>query len=195
MKRLTPFFFVLVLLLNFQLFSQSKTPIKSKYLFGSANFMLSWLPDPLALRQFGVMRIPGVTHIPLHIDVGGFYVPRNDKTLWGGVMEVTIERYSTSENWFQIETYQPSFSVFYFLDQNICANGMFARCDVGPAILRIASGDAGWEYTRFGFGFLVSTGYVFNIQTIPFTISAQYSQKIFSGKSHHFASFGPGVFF
>jgi hypothetical protein len=85
----------------------------------SINRMFPFVPEPLKTRVSSLIIVPGIRHVPVHIDGFGYYRPRGDRWLYGGILQLCIDRYSAYRNWFQTEYYQPSFSMIYFPDNPI----------------------------------------------------------------------------
>lgn len=165
---------------------------KPSYFFWSANYMFAKYPQPLASRTSFALHVPTSTHIPLHLDAFGYYRAWNDLTLIGGVMRIDVDRYSAYGESLQIESYQPSISAFHYLDGQV-GSGLFVRGDVGPAFLRVYSGDRRTETTNFGWGYLLGTGASMTLRSVTVLTSFNYAYKSFHGKIYQFFSMGLGV--
>lgn len=164
---------------------------KSHYFLMGANYMVPSYPEPLESRAAFASHIPKSTHIPLHLDALGYYRTYGNLTLIGGNMQVDVNRYSAYGETLQIEYYQPSFSAFHYLDGKIGA-GLFIRGDLGPALMRLSSGDRGTEKTNFGWGYLFGTGVAVGVRSSILLASVQYAHKSFHGKSYNLYSMGLG---
>lgn len=174
---------------------QAQDTLKSYYQLWSVNRLFPMMPEPLKTRISALSIVPGIRHFPVHLDGFGYYRPRGDRWLYGGVLQLCIDRYSAYNQWFQIEYYQPSASVIYFLDKPINHSGLYVRGDAGPALMRLASKDAGHEKIILGFGILTSGGYSFRYHKIHIMLSVNYSFKLLGFKPYHFISTGPGLMF
>ena len=166
--------------------------IKPRYFLLSVNYLVPDYPEPVASRAAFASHIPESTHIPLHVDALGYYRAYGNLTLMGAVMQIDIDRYSAYGESLQIECYQPSFSVFHYLDGQIGA-GLFARGDIGPAFMRLYSGDRGTEKTNFGWGYLLGAGAALGIRSTILLASINYAHKSFQGASYNFYSMGLGI--
>lgn len=164
---------------------------KPRYFYGSVNYMFPKYTEPLASRASFASRVPASAHIPLHFDAIGYYFGYGKLTLIGGVMQVDIDRYSAYNEKLQVEYYQPSFSVFHYLDGQI-GSGLFIRGDIGPAFLRISSNDQGTEKFNPGWGYLLGAGASLAAQSTILFASVNYAHKSFHGKSYQFISMGLG---
>ncbi len=97
-------------------------------------------------------------HIPLNLDLLGFYWPRGEHLLMGFVVNAFGDRYELGGDWIQINGYTYSLSVINFL-QNRIGQGPFMRLDVGPALLLADTNFFGSETSDWGWGFLGGVGY------------------------------------
>lgn len=165
---------------------------KPRYFYGSVNYMFPKYTEPLASRASFASRVPESAHIPLHIDAVGYYFDYKKLTLIGGVMQVDIDRYSAYSEKLQVEYYQPSFSVFHYLDGQI-GSGLFIRGDIGPAFLRISSNDQGTEKFNPGWGYLLGAGASLSTGSTILLASANFASKSFHDKSYRFFSLGLGI--
>ncbi len=174
---------------------QAKDTIKSHYHIWSVNLMFPTVPEPLKTRVSSLSIVPGIRHIPVHLDGFGFYRPRGNRWLYGASVQICIDRYSAYGNWLQIEYYQTSASVIYFLDKPLGQSGLYVRGDAGPALIRLASKDAGHEKINLGFGMLTSCGYSIRYRTVHILLSVNYSFKLLGLKPYQFISTGMGMMF
>ncbi|MBL7995027.1 hypothetical protein JNM05_06600 [bacterium] len=165
--------------------------VKPRYFYGSVNYMFPKYTEPLASRASFASRVPQSAHVPLHLDAVGYYFGHGKLTLIGVVMQIDIDRYSAYSEKLQIENYQPSFSVFHYLDGQI-GSGLFIRGDLGPAFLRISSNDQGTEKSNLGWGYLFGTGASLAVPSTTLFASVNYAHKSFHGKSYQFISLGLG---
>lgn len=183
----------LILVIWIWIFEQAATAQDTKpdYILLSANYLVPSYPEPLKSRSAFASHVPNTSHVPMHFDVPGYYRASGDLTLIGGVMQVDVDRYSSYGENLQIEYYQPSLSAFHYLDGKIGA-GLFIRGDLGPALMRLSSGDRGTEKTNFGWGYLFGTGVAVGVRSSILLASVQYAHKSFHGKSYNFYSMGLG---
>lgn len=152
------------------------------------------LPEPSNSRAQFAGEAPGFVHIPLHMDIFGYYLSFGRKTLIGGTIQFGVDRYSAYGNSFQIEHYQPSASYIYFLDEHI-GSGLFVRLDAGPAMIRIASNDRGTEHSDIGIGGACSVGFSVPIKNAAMFPAVHFAFKSVAGKRYNFFSTGFGILF
>jgi hypothetical protein len=184
---------LLLIVFCFNLEAQNIEHLKTRYLFFGLNYMIPKYSQPLATRTFSVRQVPDISHVPLHMDALGIYKLKGKQILWGGVLHLTLDRFWNESNFLQIENYQPSFSVFYFIDNPPGKTGLFLRGDLGPVLMRVSSGDSGTENVNIGLGALLTTGLAISIRSRTYLLSANYSYKLIRSNSSQFLSFGFGL--
>jgi len=172
----------------------SQSDVKPHYFYSGAGYTFPKFPEPLHSRVQFIEIMPGVSHIPVSVQPIGYYRSRGDRLLWGGVVQVDLDRFSLGDRSLQIEQYQSSFSFFYFLEKKI-ASGLFIRGDFGPAVLRLSSGDQGMEKLSVGWGLLIAGGSAFKIRSQPILSSIHYAYKSIHGKKYSLFSIGFGLLY
>ena len=111
--------------------------------------------------------LPGVSvdHLALALDMFGFYWPRGDRTLVGGIVNGSVDTYAYSVFGEDVEldifNYLYGISAMHFLADKI-GQGPFVRVDMGLArhvVEAEAFGEEDEEASDWGTGILVGGGY------------------------------------
>ena len=133
--------------------------LESWYTYWGLGYANNSYPDELqdALDEFN--DLPGVDHIALALDAFGFYWPRGDRTLVGGIVNSSADLYEVASVNEEINIYHYLFAVsaMHFLTHKI-GQGPFVRADVGLASISVESGQEVAE-SDWGTGFLLGGGY------------------------------------
>ena len=136
----------------------------------------------------------GVSHTSLSVDSFGFYWPRGQKTLVGGVFNTFSDFFEGSDSFSSVEinSYNSLYSIsaMHFLSPKI-GQGFFVRADAGLALhyakvkLDLLGVDEEDEATSdWGSGFLVGGGYGFPITSgTRLLLNANVSQRYIEGES------------
>ena len=130
----------------------------------------------------------GVSHTSLSVDSFGFYWPRGQKTLVGGVINTFADFFEGNDllSSAEINSYNSLYSIsaMHFLSPKI-GQGFFVRADAGLALhyaevkLDILGNEADSEWTsEWGSGFLIGGGYGFPITSgTRLLLNANVSQR------------------
>ena len=100
---------------------------------------------------------PRVEKASIAIDMLGFYWPKNEQTLFGGIINGFADRYELDQEHIQINNYIYSFSVIHFLNNRI-GQGPFFRGDIGASRIVVQMSDYETEASTWGVGGLLGLG-------------------------------------
>ena len=139
--------------------------------------------------------LPGVDHIALALDMFGFYWPRGDRTLVGGIVNSSADVYEITEDLVTVEmdiyNYLYAISTMHFLTHEI-GQGPFVRADVGLALQSVeidlseANEEAEIEIeatSDWGAGFLLGGGYGIPVTSgTRLLVNANFSLRRIAGE-------------
>ena len=111
-------------------FAENK--LESWYIYWGLGYADNAYPDDLEEVLDDLEDLPGVDHLALSLDMFGFYWPRSDRTLVGGIVNGSADTYEVVGVEMNIYNYLYAFSVIHFLTNRI-GQGPFVRADVGFA--------------------------------------------------------------
>ena len=139
--------------------------LESWYTYWGLGYASNTYPDQLQDVLDGLEDVPGVSvdHLPFALDILGFYWPRGDRTLLGGIVNGTADTYrirnqsAGSEGELDIYNYLYGMSAMRFLTHEI-GQGPFLRADLGLA-RHVATGEGDEEESDWGTGILLGGGY------------------------------------
>lgn len=145
--------------------------LESWYTYWGLGYASNTYPNGFFVNK--INDLSGIDHIALALDMLGFYWPRGDRTLVGGIVNASVDAYSDTGGLtfaeLDIHHYLYALSAMHFLTHKI-GRGPFVRADVGLARRRseLVIGEVKegfkekWESGRtsdFGTGFLLGGGY------------------------------------
>ena len=134
--------------------------------------------------------LPGVDHIALALDMFGFYWPRGDRTLVGGIVNSSADVYEITEDLVTVEmdiyNYLYAISTMHFLTHEI-GRGPFVRADVGLARLSaevdLEAIEIIDETSDWGAGFLLGGGYGIPVTSgTRLLVNANFSLRRIAGE-------------
>ncbi len=185
---------ILFMLQAAQIHPQDSSGHEIKYYYSGLNYIFPSYPDDLQRRISILRRSPGVSRTPAGIDVIGLYWPYGNK-LAGVTMRWSVDNYSGYGNRFTVEYYRISGSVLYYFIHPEKRDKLFFRGDLGPACLRLSSGDKGTEKINFGWGVLAGFGYAFRIRSVSVMPAYHYSIMFIMNKKHRMSDVGVGMLY
>ena len=110
--------------------------LESWYTYWGLGYANNTYPEELQNDLDEFNDFPGVDHIALALDTFGFYWPRGNRTLVGGIVNGNADVYEATENLVTVEidiyNYLYAISAMHFLTHEI-GQGPFVRADVGLA--------------------------------------------------------------
>lgn len=136
----------------------AQTSIESWYTYWGLGYANPTYTGPLDNVLDQVRDIDGMENISIGIDMLGFYLPLNNQTMLGGIINGWGDSYTYNEQEMQINGYLYSASAMYFLQSNI-GDGFFLRGDLGAAKMLITATGAKDTSSDWGWGVLVGGGY------------------------------------
>ena len=135
--------------------------LESWYTYWGGGFAQNTYPDELEETLDLLEDTAGVDHFAMGLDILGFYWPRDEQTLWGGVISGSIDTYEVAGFEADISNYLYAFSAMRFLTNRI-GQGPFVRADVGFARHAGDVKTTGSELSTtsdWGTGLLLGAGY------------------------------------
>ena len=136
--------------------------LESWYTYWGLGYANNTYPDELQAVRYDLNDLSGVDHFALALDTFGFYWPRGDGTLVGGIVNGSADVYESSDiELMTLYNFLYAFSTMHFLTREI-GQGLFVRADLGLArqSAEIDIGVAEIEATSdWGTGFLLGVGY------------------------------------
>lgn len=145
--------------------------LESWYTYWGLGYVDNTYPGELQDVLDEIDDLPGgdVDHLALALDMFGFYWPRGDRTLVGGIVNGSVDTYEVSllgeDLEIDIYNYLYGISAMHFLANQI-GQGPFVRIDLGLA-RHVAESDALGEETKeasdWGTGILLGGGYGFPV--------------------------------
>ena len=145
--------------------------LESWYTYWGLGYVNNSYPGELQDVLDEIDDLPGgdVDHLALALDIFGFYWPRGDRTLVGGIVNGSVDTYEVSlfgeDLEIDIYNYLYGMSAMHFLSHEI-GQGPFVRVDLGLArhvVEAEALGEEDEEATDWGTGILLGGGYGFPV--------------------------------
>ena len=140
--------------------------LESWYTYWGLGYVNNAYPGELQELLDEIDDLPGgdVDHLPLALDMFGFYWPRGDRTLVGGIVNSSVDTYEVTlgeDIEIDIYNYLYGISAMHFLAKEI-GQGPFLRVDMGLA-RHVAEaevlGEEDERATDWGTGILLGGGY------------------------------------
>jgi hypothetical protein len=140
--------------------------LESWYMYAALGAAFNSYPSTLQSELDGYVKEYDASHLPLAIEILGFYWPLGDhQTILGFVLSGSADRYTfthpfistNTEASVQVNQYLFSGSIMHFWGE-VPGDGVFLRADAGVAGIS-RSGNFVASSTSFGVGFLAGAGY------------------------------------
>ena len=164
--------------------AQEKNKLEKWYTYWALGAAGISYPSELQDIMDNLKDMPGVDHMSLGIDFLGFYWPKGENTMIGGIINGFTDTYEAGSNEMAINGYLFGFSAMHFF-QNRIGKGPFVRGDIGFARLVLDTNFTVDAESDWGFGALLGGGYGFPVS--PETrvlIGATYSLLSVEGESY-----------
>ena len=145
--------------------SGSENRLESWYTYWGLGYADNAYPDELEEVLDDLEDQPGVDHLPLSMDMFGFYWPRGESTLVGVIANASADTYERDGDEMSIYNYLLAPSVMHFLTNRI-GQGPFVRADLGLARHVVEADIAGTRQeadSEWGTGVLVGGGMGFPV--------------------------------
>ena len=166
--------------------------LESWYTYWGLGYANNTYPGDLQDLLDEIDDLPGgdVDHLALAVDIFGFYWPRGDRTLVGGIVNGSVDTYDVSlfgENLeIDIYNYLYGLSAMHFLANQI-GQGPFVRVDLGLArhvAEAEALGEEDEEASDWGTGILLGGGYGIPVTSgTRLLVNANYALRRVEGET------------
>lgn len=174
-------FSIICIVSSSTLMAQNK--LKSWYTYRGLGYVDVQYPDEIEFFLGILKYFPAVEQSPVGFDLG-FYWPKRERTILGGIINARGNRYEITNQHMQINGYLYSFSAMHYL-QNRIDQGLFTRGDFGASPMVMQASDEETTASDLGFGGLIGGGY-----SLPITNATQilfntnYSLHSVEGESY-----------
>lgn len=153
----------------------TKNKLETWYTYWGLGYSGASYPEEVQYFLDILKDVPGVSRINMALDILGFYWPKNEQTILGGIINGWADRYQIDNDNLQINGYLYSISVMRFLNNRI-GQGPFIRCDIGAARIVVQMSHYGTESSDWGFGALFGAGIGFPVtQGTRILLNVNYS--------------------
>ncbi|MCA9734547.1 MAG: hypothetical protein H6696_09500 [Deferribacteres bacterium] len=125
----------------------------------------------------------GVSNISMSLDMLGFYWHVKPKTIAGFVINGAGDRYEVNSESMQINQYIYGVSVMHYPGRYF-GNGIFLRADMGLAKIVVTDSDNNSTGSDNGFGFLLGSGYSFDLGGTRLLVNVNYAIRNVEGDGY-----------
>ena len=198
MRKTISSIIVSIFILSSTLLSQDIQDTKSWYTYWGLGYSGISYPSSLPGDVNNIKNMDDVLHVPLNLDVLGFYFHLTPKTIGGIVLNIALDRYSKDEKYGSGQAYNAiqylySFSAMHYLGDSF-GSGPFARVDAGLAELSTRGSSKSTHYD-LGFGLLVGGGWAFHISEAKLLLNINYTYRGIEGEAYNTMGLSVGLLF
>ncbi len=190
-KRILPFMLSSVIALSGPA-DAGDNQLESWYTYWGLGYVNNNYPGELQDLLDEIDDLPGgdVDHLALALDIFGFYWPRGDRTLVGGIVNGSVDTYEVTlfgeDLEIDIYNYLYGVSGMHFLANEI-GRGPFVRVDLGLArhvVEAEALGEKDEEASEWGTGILLGGGYGIPVTSgTRLLVNANYALRRVEGET------------
>jgi len=200
MNRYLITLFSIVLFLAFfssafsQVSVESESTTESWYTYWSMGYASVSYPNELQEMIDFLIDQPEVIHVPISIDILGFYWHISPKMIGGVIVNGTADRFSVEDVWIQINQFNYGASMMYYPGQAF-GSGIVLRADIGLASLSVSNSDGAEANSETGFGMLAGLGWSFDFGGTRLLLNVNYAYRGVENETYNTLGFSVGGLF